>query len=813
MKRFLPAALLLFASASACAQHLDGLFPITWNSQAGKLTLEIANFNQDFLLLDSLPSGVGFNDISGRNAILGLDRGQLGPSRVVRFYRSGNKVLLIERNLAYRASSADPDAKIAVAQSFAESVLWGFKVDSEASGKVTVDATDFFLRDAHGVANTLKAARQGDYKLDPLRSAIAFEDAKNFPRNTEVEAVLTFTTDDRRPGEMVSAVTPDAHAVTVREHTSFIALPEAGYTPRAYDPRAGYFPMEYRDATAPLGTPNDIRWITRHRLVKKDPAAQVSEPVQPIVYYVDRGAPEPIRSALVEGASWWAQAFEAAGFRNAFQVKVLPAGADPMDIRYNMIQWVHRSTRGWSYGEGVTDPRTGEIIKGQVTLGSLRTRQDYLIAEALLAPYEPGKNLHGQPDPEIEQMVLARVRQLAAHEVGHTLGLAHNFAASSVTQGASVMDYPQPLITLDTHGRPDLSHAYATGIGAWDKVAITYGYSQPVGASSPAAEADALAAGLRKATDAGLLFITDEDARLLGSLHPHAHLWDNGASPSDELTRLLAVRAAALARFGENSIQPGAPLSSLEDTLVPLYLLHRYQTEAAAKEIGGLDYRYALRGDGQPLAKIVDAAEQRKALAAVLATLDIRALTLPAPLLALLPPRPPGYAPTQESFAGRTGLAFDPQGAAASAAELTASLLFEPSRAARLAEYKSRDSSLPGLDDVLEQVLAATWYAPRATGPAAMTQVTVEDTVLHHLLALAASEDTAPPVHEIANFVVTELRVWLEAQTNPKEPVLHRAHWAAALARINDFAKNPGRYTQPPAPVVPPGQPIGEDAD
>ena len=512
MRRIYAAALLFSIAAPLVgeAQHLDGLFPITWDARAGKLTLEITSFDKDFLLLDSLPSGVGFNDISTRNAVIGLDRGQLGEGRVVRFYRSGNKVLLIERNLAYRADSGDSDAKKAVAQSFAESVLWGFKVDSETAGKVTVDATDFFLRDAHGVADNLKAAKQGAYKLDASRSAIAFEDAKNFPLNTEVEAVLTFTTDDLEPGAMIREVTPDAHAVTVREHTSLIALPEPGYTPRAYDPRAGYFPYEYRDATAPLGAPNDIRWITRHRLIKKDPSAAMSEPVKPIVYYVDRGAPEPIRSALVEGASWWAQAFEAAGFRNAFRVEVLPEGADPMDIRYNMIQWVHRSTRGWSYGEGVTDPRTGEIIKGQVTLGSLRARQDYLIAEALLAPYEPGKDFHGKPDPEIEQMVRARIRQLAAHEVGHTLGLAHNFASSAIAPGTSVMDYPHPIITLDPGGRPDLSHAYTTGIGSWDKVAITYGYAQFKPGTGEHAQLDRV---MKAATDNGLYFITDEDAR------------------------------------------------------------------------------------------------------------------------------------------------------------------------------------------------------------------------------------------------------------------------------------------------------------
>ncbi len=786
--------------ATQAETRLDGLFPLSWDAKTGKLSLSIASFNKDFLLLDSLPYGVGSND-------LGLDRGQLGQGRVVRFYRSGPRVLLIERNLEYRSSSPDPDEQLAVTQSFAESVLWGFTIKSESGGIVTVDATDFFLRDAHGVAERLQQEKQGDYKLDEKRSAIAFESAKNFPLNTEVESVLTFTADGPIPGKQIASVTPDPHAVTVHEHTSLIALPEPGYKPRSYDPRAGYFDVSYRDYSVPLGTPLDVHLITRHRLEKKDPAAAISEPVQPIVYYVDRGAPEPIRSALVEGASWWSQAFEAAGFKNAFQVRVLPEGADPMDIRYNMIQWVHRSTRGWSYGESVIDPRTGEIIKGQVTLGSLRARQDFMIAEALLAPYTPGAPT---PPPAIEQMVLARLRQLAAHEVGHTLGLAHNFAASSIAQGTSVMDYPHPLVTLDAEGRPDLSRAYATGIGAWDKVAITYGYAQALPGQDEHAMLDG---GLRKATDSGLLFITDEDSRPLGSAHPHAHLWDNGADPADELTRLLTVRAAALARFGQTAIQPGAPLSTLEDTLVPLYLLHRYQTEAAAKEIGGLDYRYALRGDNQPAQQIVPAAEQRKALAAVLSTLEPNALTLPETLLATLPPRPPAYPSTRESFAARTGLTFDPQGAVDAAAELSTSLLFEPTRAARLAEYKSRDSTLPGLDEVIQQTLAATWYAPRLTGQQGMTQLTVEHAVLRHLLALAASDNAGETVREIAAYEVAQLKVWLEAKTDPKLPMAYTAHWSSALEEINDFTKNPQKYAAPAEPAVPPGQPIGDDAD
>jgi len=774
----------------------DGLFPLDWDAKAGRLYLEIPETDKDFLLLDQLPYGLGSNDV-------GLDRGQLGEGRVVHFSRVGGKVLLIAPNLSYRSSAADPAERIAVTESFAESVLWGFKVEAEEKGRLLVDATDFFLRDAHGAAERIAATGQGTYHVDKDRSAIALDNTKNFPKNTEVEAMLTFASEGAPKGEYVASVTPDPHSITLREHTSLIELPGPGYTPRRFDPRSGFYPFEYRDYSVPIDDRMDQRFIIRHRLQKKDPGAAVSEPVKPIVYYVDRGAPEPIRSALVEGASWWSAAFEAAGFKNAFKVEVLPEGADPMDIRYNMIQWVHRATRGWSYGEAVTDPRTGEIIKGQVTLGSLRARQDYKIAEALLAPY-----LDGQPiPPEMEQMVLARTRQLAAHEVGHTLGLQHNFAASTVGFGTSVMDYPHPWITLDATGKPTLDKAYAIGVGAWDKAAIRYGYSE---FAQP--EASALDALLKQNLADGLRYITDEDSRPLGSANPYGHLWDNGPDAPAELERILTIRSAALARFGENAIRPGEPMSQLEDTLVPLYLLHRYQTEAASKLIGGLDYRYAVRGDGGMVSALVAPHEQRRALSAVLQTLDPGTLTLSPEFLAMLPPVPPGYPRTRESFDGYTGLTFDPQGAVESAANLTASLLFEPTRASRLVEYHARDSREPSLEEVIDQTLQSTWEAPRQSGLLGQTQFSVETVVLKHLMRLSVSHEASPQARAIATAKLADLEIWLTDQEELNVSADVQAHWAAALDDIEQFWKDPEKFAIAPPLPTPPGQPIGSDA-
>src|SRR5882762_1445919 len=550
------------AEKTAGAQKLPGYFDLYWDVKQGKLWLEIDKWNSEFLYQSGLPAGVGSNDI-------GLDRGQLGTTRVVRFERSGPKVLLIEENLNFRAVSNDADEKRAVHDSFAESVIWGFTAAAEESGHVLVDATDFYLRDAHGVTNALKRAKQGAYRLDASRSAIYLPNTRNFPLNTEVEATLTFIGED--PGRFVRDVTPDPTAITVREHHSFVQLPPAGYKQREFDPRSSLFGISYMDYATPVSEPIVKRFTARHRLEKKDPSAAMSEPVEPIIYYLDRGAPEPIRSALLEGARWWNQAFEAAGYKNAFRVEMLPEGADLMDLRYNVIQWVHRATRGWSYGVSVVDPRTGEIIKGHVTLGSLRVRQDYLIADGLLAPYEKGKSV----SPKMQEMALARLRQLAAHEVGHTLGWMHNYSASTVNR-SSVMDYPPPYVKLAADGTPDLSAAYATGIGEWDKVSIAFGYQDFAPGTN---EGAALNKILLTAFGRGLRYLTDQDARPPGSSSSVAHLWDSGTNAVDELNRLMQVRGAALKRFGENNIREGAPLATLEDVLVPLYLLHRYQVE------------------------------------------------------------------------------------------------------------------------------------------------------------------------------------------------------------------------------------------
>src|SRR6202166_1959948 len=780
-------------------QKLAGYFNLYWDPKQGKLWLEIDKWNSEFLYQSGLSAGIGSNDI-------GLDRGQLGATRIVRFERSGPKVLLVQENLDYRAISDDQAERRAVHDSFAESILAGFTVGAKKKTVFLWAPTFFFPRAPHNIPATLRKTKQGTYHLDAARSAIYLPLTKNFPMNTEVESVLTFAGNE--PGAWVKQVTPSPESITVREHHSFVQLPPAGYKPRVYDPRASFFGISYMDYATAVSEPIVKRFIARHRLEKKDPAAAISEAVQPIIYYLDRGAPEPIRSALLEGARWWAQAFEAAGFKNAFRVELMPEGADPMDLRYNVIQWIHRATRGWSYGAGVIDPRTGEIIKGHVSLGSLRVRQDYLIAEGLLAPYENGKALPAGQD-KAQQMALARLRQLAAHEVGHTLGLMHNYSASTVNR-SSVMDYPPPLLKLGAGGVLDVSDAYATGIGEWDEVSIAWGYSDfAAGTDEHAALNKILDGAFRR----GLRYLTDQDARPAGSSSSLAHLWDSGANAVDELDRLMQVRAAALRRFGENNIREGAPLGTIEDALVPIYMLHRYQVEAASKLVGGMDYTFALRGDGEIPTQIVAPAEQRRALAAVLATLKQEALALPESLLKMIPPRPPEYPRNREDFKIHTSPAFDALAPAESAAQHTLQFLFNPERAARLVEFHARNHENPSLYDVLEAILKATWESPHAEGYAGEIANVVDDVVLYDLMALAANERASDEVRATASLRLHELKQFLDNSAGGRSAIGARAHVFFAAKQIEQFEKDPKRLDLTPPAEPPDGPPIGAMGD
>jgi hypothetical protein len=785
-------------------KKIEGFMPLYVNVDDGKIYLEISRFNSEFLYQVSLPTGVGSNPI-------GLDRGQLGATKVVYFERTGNKILLVQPNYGYRALGNNPAEKRSVEESFAKSVVWGFKVEAGEGEKVLVDATAFFIRDSHSVADRLRQANQGTYAMDESRSALYLPNTKGFPKNTEIEATITLTARGET-GRLINQTAPSGDSVTVRERHSLVELPDANYRPRKFDPRTSSIPLSFYDYSTGINEDLEKRWILRHRLEKKEANAPMSEAVKPIVYYVDNGAPKEIQDALVLGASWWNQAFESAGFRNAFQVRVLPADADPMDIRYNVIHWVHRSTRGWAYGSSVSDPRTGEIIRGVVTLDSQRGRQDYLLGTGLVAHYSANACEAGfSPDADYflqssdaKAMSLARIRQLSAHEVGHTLGFTHNFAASTYGRG-SVMDYPAPLIEI-RNGKLDFSNAYAVGIGEFDKFSVRYAYSQFTDN-----EADELEKILQDGVAKGMLFISDSDTRPPSAAHPLSNLWDNGSDPITMLKITMQIRRIGLNQFGLQNLSNGRPLSDLELKFLPLYLHHRYQTTAAIKSIGGVYYTYAVKvnnsANPKQVNEIVPAARQREALQAVLETINPAELVISDEILRLIPPLAYGYGSQRsEFFTKRTNPIFDAIGAAEIAADMTISGLLEPNRAARLIEFNSRNKDHPHFREVVDALLKANWK-PVSDSKQIAVQRAVQNLTVSRLMDLAANANAQPQVRAVATESLRGLLATLKKAIATGDTAAHNR------AMIDDIERF---LTRPDAPrrqttilPNPPGDPIG----
>lgn len=789
-----------FTEATASLERKDGLIPVFVDKKAGRVLILLPKPGADglagrYIYQTYLRSGLGSNPT-------GLDRSAPGDTQIIAFRRVGGKVIAQFENWGFNAARGSVDEKKAVADSFPVSSVWSNVVEAEGlDGGLLVDITTFLTRDTQGVARTLKRARQGDFRLNEGLSYADTGEVNVFPQNVELEAVQTFVGDE--PGSEVRGIVPDPRNVTLALHHSFVALPEPGYQPRINDPRVGVIDHTVADYSAPLNEPLVYRLVHRFRLEKTDPAAARSPVKKPIVFYVDRAAPEPVRSALIEGGRWWNQAFEAAGFIDAFRVEVLPEGVSPLDARYSVVNWVHRQTRGWSYGHAVVDPRTGEIIKGDVLLGSQRVRQDRLIFEGLLGADKTGQ---GGPNDPIE-ISLARLRQLSPHEIGHSIGLQHNFAASTYGDRASIMDYPAPKVAIKD-GQLDFADAYGRGVGAWDKFAIDWLYGvAPAGVDEKAwlkAKAD-------KSQADGLRYVSDEDARGADTAHPVGAVWDNGADPAAELDHLMAVRKIALDRFGLGNLPKGASVADLRRVIVPIYIFHRYQVDAVAKLVGGIDFTYGAEGDGHETSKVVPAARQTAAIDALLRTLTPAALDLSDKTLDVLSSgQSQGNDHAYEIETFHQGSVFDLPATAEVAADLVWSGLFAPARLNRLIEAQRRDPAQPGLDGLLDKVLTFAAFDGKATGRQAELARRVRYRMVVSLAQTLSDKSLAPTA---AATVRARLADWGKslAKAGGDSADRAQARMLAGIVADESGGRLAALVVDGKAKVaIPPGPPIGE---
>ena len=783
MKKLLLSIILVSSFSFSQETDYEGFMNFSYNNDSGKIILEIKNLDSEFMYINSLSRGVGNND-------LGLDRGQLGNSRVVYFTKRGNKILLIQPNLRYVSNSSNYLENKAVEEAFARSVLFGFDIIEKSNDSYKIDITSFLISDAHGVSQRLKYSNSGSYTLNKSMSAIDLDRTKAFPKNIEFDVLLTFTGNPL--GNLVRSVTPTASNLTVNQHHSFVELPDNNYKKRKFDPRSGSNPFIVYDYSTPIDEKLEQRFIVRHRLSKKYPKQEISEPVDPIVYYIDNGTPEPVKTALIEGGNWWNQAFESAGYKDAFRIEVLPEDADPMDVRYNLIQWIHRSTRGWSYGASIVDPRTGEIIKGQVSLGSLRVRQDYMILSGLIDNPNDIEN-----KALIKKTSLDRIRQLSAHEIGHTLGFAHNYI-SSANNRSSVMDYPHPKIDI-IDGDINIDNAYSKNIGDWDKVTVRYAYTDFQENENEDIKLNQI---IEDAVNKGLYFLSDSDSRPVGSANPFSHLWDNGEFPYKELNKLLKVRDLALKNIDLENLVDGEPYDRIEDILVPIYMLHRYQIESTAKAIGGVDYLYFVKNLNNDKVKFVNSKLQKESLESLLNVLNPKNLVLPDNLIEILSPRSFRNPRTRENFESNTGVTFDYINASSSVINHTLTFLINPERINRIYQQNMFGENILKLEDYLSIISNSIFSNKKMSLYETSINNNTSSLFLDHLFLAFNNSKTNDLSKSLILSSILNTKETLSSNLNDYNAFL--------VNKINGFLNNPDKYKPIEKTKIPDGSPIGD---
>ena len=782
MKKLLLSIILVSSFSFSQETDYEGFMNFSYNNDSGRIILEINKLDSEFMYINSLSRGIGNND-------LGLDRGQLGNSRVVYFTKRGNKILLIQPNLRYVSNSSNYLENKAVKEAFARSVLFGFDIIEKTKDSYKIDITSFLISDAHGVSQRLRYSNSGSYSLNKSMSAIDLDRTKAFPKNIEFDVLLTFT--GNPSGNLVRSVTPTASNLTVNQHHSFVELPDNNFKKRKFDPRSGSNPFIVYDYSTPIDEKLEQRYIVRHRLHKKYPEQEISVPVEPIVYYIDNGTPEPVKSALIEGGNWWNQAFESAGYKDAFRIEVLPEDADPMDVRYNLIQWIHRSTRGWSYGANVVDPRTGEIIKGQVSLGSLRVRQDYMILSGLIDNPNDIEN-----KSLIKKTSLDRIRQLSAHEIGHTLGFAHNYI-SSANNRSSVMDYPHPKIDI-INGDINIDNAYSKNIGDWDKVSVKYAYSDFQENENEEIKLNEI---IEEAVNKGLYFLSDSDSRPVGSANPFSHLWDNGEFPYKELNKLLKVRDLALKNIDLENLIDGESYDRIEDILVPIYMLHRYQIESTAKAIGGVDYLYFVKNKNNDKVKFVDTKLQRESLKSLLNVLSPKNLTLPNNLIQILSPRSFRNPRTRENFESNTGVTFDYINASSSVINHTLTFLMNPERINRIYQQNMFGENILMLEDYLAIISNSIFSNKKMSPYENSINKNTSSLFLDHLFLTFNNSNTNDLSKSVILSSIMNTKEILSSNVNDFNSFL--------VNKINSFLSNPDKYEPVEKTKIPDGSPIG----